>query len=71
MFNFSKFFAIQRFWEVMSVISRNPFLWTFLMENLNLGIEKIFVIPENQVFLNPELPRTSVSIFHHSIWKFS
>ena len=45
---------------ILSVTPENPLLWTFLMENFNLGIVKISVIPENQVFPNPVLPKTSV-----------
>ena len=56
--------VIQRFSEVtdqlgtaiLSVIPRNPLLWAFLMENLNLGRS---VIPENPLFPNPLLSKTS------------
>ena len=54
---------IQRFLEVtdqlgmviLSVIYGNPLLWA-----LNLGIVKMSVIPENPLFPNPVLPKTSV-----------
>ena len=55
--------ALQRFPDVpdqsriciLPVTPGNPLLWTFLMENLNLGIAEMSVIPENSV-----LPNTSV-----------
>ena len=45
---------------ILSVIPENPLLWAFLMQNFNLGIAKMSVIPENQLFPNPVLPKTSV-----------
>ena len=35
------------------IISENPLLWAFLMQNVNLGIAKMSVIHENMVFPNP------------------
>ena len=32
------------------------------MQNLNLGMDKMTVIPENPVFPNPLLPKTSVFV---------
>ena len=46
---------------ILCVTPGNPLLWTFLMENFNLGIAKMSVIPENPLFPNPVLPKTSVS----------
>ena len=45
---------------VLCVIPGNPLLWTFLMQNRNLGIAKISLIPENQLFQIQVLPKTSV-----------
>ena len=45
---------------ILSVISGNLLLWTFLMENFNLGIAKTSVIPENMILPNPVLSKTSV-----------
>ena len=61
----------QRFLEVpdqfgmtiSSVIHGNPVLWTFLIENFNLGIAEISVISKNSFFPNPVLPRNSVITF--------
>ena len=47
---------------ILSVIPGNLLLWAFLMENLNLGIAKMSVTPENSLFSNPVLPKTFV---HH------
>ena len=47
---------------ILSVTPENPLLWTFLMENFNLGIAKMSVIPENPLFPNPVLPKTSVQV---------
>ena len=69
-------FHIQRFSEVtdqsgmaiLSVIPGNPLLWAFLMEIFNLGIVKTSVTPENPLFPNPVLPKTSVfSLTLHSV----
>ena len=38
----------------------NPLLWAFLIEIFNLGIAKMSVTPENPLFPNPVLPKTSV-----------
>ena len=46
--------------NILSVIPGNPLLWTFLMQNLNLGIAKISVISKNPEFLKPVRPKTSV-----------
>ena len=62
--------VLQRFSEVpdqlgmaiLSVISGNPLLWAFLMQNLNLEIAKMFVISENPLYPNPVLPKTSVVV---------
>ena len=43
---------------ILSVTPENPLLWAFLMQNFNLGIAKMFVIPEFSVFPNPVLPKT-------------
>ena len=59
---------LQRFSEVpdqlgmaiLSVTPENPLLWTFLMENFNLGNGKISVTSENPLFPNPVLPKISV-----------
>ena len=48
---------------ILSVTPENPLLWAFLMENFNLGIAKMSVIPENPLFPNPVLPKTSVPSF--------
>ena len=64
-------YELQRFSEVpdqlgmaiLFVISGNPLLWAFLMQNFNLGIAKMSVIPENPLFPNPLLPKTSVNHF--------
>ena len=48
---------------ILSVIPENPLLWTFLMENFNLGIAKMSVMPENPLFPNPVLPKTSVLLY--------
>ena len=45
---------------ILSAIPGNPLLWTFLMQNFNLGIAKMSVILENPLFPNPLLPKTSV-----------
>ena len=36
---------------IVSAIPGNPVLWTFLMQNFNLGIAKMSVIPQNPLFL--------------------
>ena len=67
---------IQRFSEVpdqlgMAVLSVTPgnlLLWTLLMQNFNSGISKISVTPENPLFPNPVLPKTSVSRPHMRNW---
>ena len=46
---------------ILSVTPENPLLWAFLMENFNLGIAKMSVIPENPLFPNPVLPKNSVT----------
>ena len=46
---------------ILSLIPANTLLWTFSMENFNLGIAKMFVILENPVFKNPVILKTSVS----------
>ena len=59
---------IQRFLEVLdklvmpilSLTPENLLLWTFLLQNFNLGIAKIYVILKNPVFPDPILPKTSV-----------
>ena len=42
---------------ILSVTPENPLLWTFLMQNFNLGIAKMAVIHEN-----PLLRKTSVLV---------
>ena len=37
-------------------------VWTFLLQNINLGIAKMSVIPENPLFPNPVIPKTSVLV---------
>ena len=44
----------------LSATPENPLLWAFLMENFNLGMAKMSVIPENPLFPNPVLPKTTV-----------
>ena len=61
-------YLLQRFSEVpaqlgmaiLSLIPGNLLLWTFLMQNFNLGMAKISVNSKNPLFLNPLLPKTSV-----------
>ena len=48
---------------ILSVIPGNPLLWAFLMENFDLGIVKTSATPENLLFPNPVLPKTSVQIY--------
>ena len=38
------------------------------MQNLNLGIAKMSVIPENPLFPNPVLPKTSVYGFKKQVF---
>ena len=45
---------------ILYVTPENPLLWAFLMENFYLGIAKMSVTPENPLFPNPVLPKTSV-----------
>ena len=67
-------FDIQRFSEVpdqlgmavLSVTPGNPLLWTFLMQNFTLGIDKMSVISENPLFPNPVLPKISVTLYTDS-----
>ena len=62
---------IQRFSEVtdqlgtaiLSVTPEYPLLWPYLMQNLNLGIAKMSIISQNQLFPNQLLPKTSVFLF--------
>ena len=49
---------------ILSIITGNPLLWTFLMQHFNLGIVKMSLIVENPLFPNPVLPKTSVLLQH-------
>ena len=44
----------------LSLTPDNLLLWTFLMKNSNLGIAEMSVIPENPLFPNLLLPKTSL-----------
>ena len=48
--------------SILTVTPENPLIWAFLMQNFNLGIAKLSVIPENPLFPNPVLPKTSVFV---------
>ena len=62
-------FSIQRFSEVTdqsgmaieSVIPGNPLLWVLLMQSFKMGISRMSVIPENLLFPNPSLQKTTGS----------
>ena len=45
---------------ILSIIPGNPLVRTFLMQNFNFGIAKMSQIPENPLFPNPLLQKTSV-----------
>ena len=45
--------------DILSVTPKNPLLCAFIMQNFTLGMA-MSVIPENPLFPNPLLPKTSV-----------
>ena len=52
-------------WSFRPLLPKNLLLWALLMQNFKLGMAKMSVTPENRVFLNPALPKTSVFLLSH------